>query len=50
MTTSRTTDTKGTGQYAKVNGLNLYYETHGAGPPLILLQMDWYARFCGRVI
>src|SRR6202158_5015007 len=37
MTTSKTTDTKGTGQYAKVNGLNLYYETHGAGRPLILL-------------
>jgi pimeloyl-ACP methyl ester carboxylesterase len=38
MTTSRTTDTKGTGQYAHVNGLNLYYETHGAGRPLILLH------------
>src|SRR6202158_4168531 len=39
MTTSKTTDTKGTGQYAKVNGLNLYYETHGAGRPLILLHV-----------
>src|SRR6202049_2535986 len=38
MTASRTTDTKGIGQYAKVNGLNLYYETHGAGRPLILLH------------
>src|SRR5258706_14253165 len=38
MTTSRTTDRKGIGQYAKVNGLNLYYETHGAGRPLILLH------------
>src|SRR5712691_680449 len=38
MTTSRTTDKKGTGKYAKVNGLNLYYETHGAGRPLILLH------------
>src|SRR3989441_11956655 len=38
MTTSRMTDTKGTGQYADVNGLNLYYETHGAGRPLILLH------------
>src|ERR1700716_3412228 len=38
MTTSKTTDTKGTGQHAKVNGLNLYYETHGAGRPLILLH------------
>src|SRR5256712_3545479 len=38
MTTSRTTDTKSTGKYAEVNGLNLYYETHGAGRPLILLH------------
>jgi len=38
MTTSRTTDTDATGQYAKVNGLNLYYETHGAGRPLVLLH------------
>src|SRR5438270_13933618 len=38
MTTSRTTDTKTTGNYAKVNGLNLYYETHGVGRPLILLH------------
>ncbi|HET7248050.1 MAG TPA: alpha/beta hydrolase [Streptosporangiaceae bacterium] len=28
----------GTGQYAEVNGLNLYYETHGTGRPLILLH------------
>ena len=28
----------GAGQYAEVNGLNLYYETHGAGWPLILLH------------
>src|SRR2546422_10090788 len=38
MTADRTTDTKGTGKYGKVNGLNLYYETHGAGRPLILLH------------
>ncbi|TMC86300.1 MAG: alpha/beta hydrolase, partial [Chloroflexi bacterium] len=38
MTTDRTTDTKGTGKYAKVNGINLYYETHGTGRPLILLH------------
>src|SRR3989442_4770439 len=38
MTTEWTTDTKGTGKYAKVNGLNVYYETHGAGRPLILLH------------
>jgi pimeloyl-ACP methyl ester carboxylesterase len=28
----------GTGQYADVNGINLYYETHGTGRPLILLH------------
>jgi len=38
ITTTGTTDTKGTGHYAKVNGLNLYYEIHGAGRPLILLH------------
>src|SRR5712691_421379 len=27
-----------TGQYADVNGINLYYETHGTGRPLILLH------------
>lgn len=26
------------GEYASVNGLNLYYERHGAGAPLILLH------------
>src|SRR5579871_2687584 len=26
------------GQYAPVNGLNLYYEEHGAGNPLIVLH------------
>jgi pimeloyl-ACP methyl ester carboxylesterase len=38
MTTDRATEAKGTGQYAAVNGLNLYYETHGTGRPLILLH------------
>ena len=32
------TEVKGTGQYADVNGINLYYETHGQGHPLILLH------------
>jgi pimeloyl-ACP methyl ester carboxylesterase len=27
-----------TGQYAEVNGINLYFETHGAGRPLVLLH------------
>ncbi len=38
MTTDWTTDRKGTGQYAEVNGINLYVETHGTGRPLILLH------------
>ena len=37
-TTDWTADTKGTGQYAEVNGINLYFETHGSGRPLILLH------------
>ena len=38
MTTAGTTDRKGKGQYADVNGINLYYETHGTGRPLVLLH------------
>ncbi len=38
MTTDRTTQAKGPGQYAEVNGINLYYESHGSGRPLILLH------------
>src|SRR6266571_3933796 len=39
MTSDRTTtQAKGNGQYAEVNGINLYYEIHGSGPPLILLH------------
>jgi pimeloyl-ACP methyl ester carboxylesterase len=30
--------TFGNGQYADVNGISLYYETHGTGRPLILLH------------
>jgi pimeloyl-ACP methyl ester carboxylesterase len=37
-TTDWTTDAKGTGQYAEVNGINLYFESHGAGRSLILLH------------
>jgi pimeloyl-ACP methyl ester carboxylesterase len=38
MTTESTTARKGTGQYADVNGINLYYEVHGQGRPLVLLH------------
>jgi pimeloyl-ACP methyl ester carboxylesterase len=40
MTTSTdwTAEARGTGAYADVNGINLYYETHGSGRPLILLH------------
>ena len=38
MTTDRTTDTKSSDKYADVNGINLYYETQGAGRPMILLH------------
>jgi pimeloyl-ACP methyl ester carboxylesterase len=37
-TTDWTTDIKGAGQYAEVNGLNLYFETFGTGRPLVLLH------------
>jgi pimeloyl-ACP methyl ester carboxylesterase len=38
MTSGWTTQAKGTGQYADVNGINLYYEIHGSGRPLVLLH------------
>jgi pimeloyl-ACP methyl ester carboxylesterase len=38
MASKRTTQAKGIGKYAEVNGINLYYETHGSGRPLILLH------------
>jgi pimeloyl-ACP methyl ester carboxylesterase len=40
VTTDWTTATKGAGKYADVNGINLYYETHGRAGlrPLILLH------------
>ena len=38
MTTEWTTEVKGIGAYSEVNGLNLYYETHGSGRPMILLH------------
>ena len=30
MASERTTQAKGLGKYAEVNGINLYYETHGS--------------------
>lgn len=33
-----TTNASAPGQYAEINGLRLYYETHGSGRPLILLH------------
>jgi pimeloyl-ACP methyl ester carboxylesterase len=38
MTTDWASQAQGTGQYADVNGLSLYYETHGTGKPMILLH------------
>ena len=38
MTTDWTTETKGAGAYADINGLQMYYETHGSGRPLVLLH------------
>lgn len=38
MGTDGATTARGTGAYAAVNGIDLYYETHGAGRPLILLH------------
>jgi pimeloyl-ACP methyl ester carboxylesterase len=36
--TQWTAETAGTGQYAEVNGINLYYETYGEGSPVVLLH------------
>lgn len=36
--TDRVAGAQGTGHYAEVNGINLYFEMHGAGRPLILLH------------
>lgn len=38
MTAEWTTQAKGTGAYADVNGINLYYEIHGTGRPMVLLH------------
>jgi pimeloyl-ACP methyl ester carboxylesterase len=38
MTNSRGAQAPGAGNYASVNGLNMYYEIHGVGQPLVLLH------------
>jgi pimeloyl-ACP methyl ester carboxylesterase len=38
MTTDERSDAMGQGDYADVNGLHLYYESHGTGRPLVLLH------------
>ena len=38
MSTDQTTEVKASGEYAEVNGINLYYEIHGAGRPMVLLH------------
>jgi pimeloyl-ACP methyl ester carboxylesterase len=38
MTNSRDAQAPGAGNYASVNGLNIYYEIHGVGQPLVLLH------------
>jgi len=38
MSTDQTTELKAVGEYAEVNGINLYYETHGTGRPMVLLH------------
>jgi pimeloyl-ACP methyl ester carboxylesterase len=36
--TEWTAESAGSGKYADVNGINLYYETYGAGRPMVLLH------------
>ena len=38
MTTNKSSEANGKGAHAEVNGINLYYETHGSGRPLVLLH------------
>jgi hypothetical protein len=39
MTNSRDAQAPGAGNYASVNGLDMYYELHGVGQPLVLAPM-----------
>jgi pimeloyl-ACP methyl ester carboxylesterase len=38
VTDSRDIQSPGAGNYASVNGLDMYYEIHGSGEPLVLLH------------
>jgi pimeloyl-ACP methyl ester carboxylesterase len=38
MTNSRDAQAQGAGSYVSVNGLEMYYEVHGTGQPLVLLH------------
>ena len=38
MTINWSAETHGNGAYADINGLHMYYETHGTGRPMILLH------------
>ena len=38
MVLNPSTEAMGSGEYAEVNGVNLYYEAHGTGRPMILLH------------
>jgi len=38
VSSQRDSKATGTGAYAELNGLNLYYERHGSGRPLVLLH------------
>jgi pimeloyl-ACP methyl ester carboxylesterase len=38
MTNSRDAQAQGAGSYVSVNGLEMYYEVHGTGKPLVLLH------------
>ena len=38
MSIDWSSEAMGEGEYADVNGINLYYETHGAGRPMVLLH------------
>ena len=46
MTSGRDVQVPGAGNYVSVNGLDMYYEDHGAGQPLVLLHGAFSTRQC----